>query len=252
MAMPVSSKKASRTLTLEIGGPRITADKFRQSINTFLDILNEVTKEFSGSSRAVKWIVSVRPGSAIIDLKAESASERLPSDEVPVLVNAIQTGLQTIEETATRPPFFNNSTLKKAKDLASIVDGEIDSIRVRRDDQTSSITLHTSANVISLLAIAYRDWGSIEGEISEISTRGESHVYIYDRLLNKHIRCRVDEDTLEEMAHHWKRRVSVTGYIRYYAGGEAKEIEVKEFEVFPDPHTLPGFDEVCGLFKEAD
>ncbi len=250
--MSDSSKKPSRTLTLEIGGPKITSDKFRRSINTFLDIIDEVVKDFAGSARSVKWIVSVRSGSAMIILKAESATPRFPSSKVPALLDVIQEGFDTIEKTATRPPYFSDSALKKAKDLASIVDGEIDSIKVRRDDKISSVTPYTSANVGALFATGYKDWGSIEGEISEVSSRGANHVYIHDRLLNRHVRCHVTEDTLKEMAPYWGKRVCVTGYIRYYPNGETKDIDVESFEGFPDPHTLPGFDEVCGLFKDAD
>ncbi len=250
--MPGSSKKTSRTLMLEIDGPRITANKFRKSINTFLDIIDEVVKDFSGSARSVRWIVSVRPGSAVIILRAESASPRLPPNGVPVLLDIIHTGFDTIEKTSIRPPYFSDSALKKTKDLASIVDGEIDSIKVRRDDKTSSVTSYTSANVSALFATGYKDWGSIEGQISEVSSRGVSHVYVHDRLLKKHVRCHVTEDMLQEMAPYWGKRVSVTGYIRYYPGGEPKDVDVERFEVFPDPHILPGFKEVCGLFKDAD
>jgi len=94
-----------------------------------------------------------------------------------------------------------------------------------------------------------KDWGSVEGRLSEISERGVRRVYVYDRLLDKHIRCHVTDEILEDIAPYWRKRVTVSGLIRYHSNWEIKDIEVQSFEVFPPSETLPSFDDVRGIFK---
>jgi len=255
MAMPSRVSTKSQSITLEIAGSRIPADRFRKSINAFLSLIDEVVRDFSGSKHDVRWLVSVSPGSALMHFQPETIGEHLPSDQIPVLLETIHCGIRTIEKTSQRPAHFTDLALKKARKLAELLGDEgegIDSIRIWNNGDKSPITTQTLANIDSLFGTASTDWGSIEGRLSEVSERGERHVYVYDRLLDRHIRCHLTEDLLKEMAPYWGKRVNVTGFIRYYSGGDIKDINVEEYEVFPDPHTLPGFDEVFGMFKEVD
>ncbi|MBI4963042.1 MAG: hypothetical protein HY913_07195 [Desulfomonile tiedjei] len=253
--MPTETTKKLRSLTLEIDGPKITADKFRKAFNAFLDLINEVARDFSGSKQTVRWIVSVSSGSANIHFQPESISPHFPPDQLPALLSCIESGVDTIETSSERPRHFSNFALKKARDVAEVIgsDGErLDSIKIRTESKIHRVTTKTLANVDSIFETVSKDWGSIEGRISEVSERGADHVYIKDRLLNRHIRCHVSQDMLNDMAPFWGRRANVTGFIRYDRDGEIKDIEVQEFEVFPEAHTLPRFEEVYGLFREAD
>lgn len=250
-----TSKDKAQSLTFTITGSRIPADKFRAGINAFMSLIDEVVRDFSGSRHSVKWIISVSPGSAILHFRPESVSPRMPLEDLPIIIENIQSGLNTLETTSRRPPHFNDVALKKAKEIASITgdDGQgIEAIEISTNGRKNSITTKTLANVDSLFKTTSRDWGSIEGRITEVSERGERHVYIYDRLLDKSIRCLLTEDKLNEIAPHWGKWVNVSGFIRYFMGGEIKDIAVEDFQVFPDLHTLPSFEDVQGLFREVE
>ncbi len=250
-----TGKDKAEFLTLEIAGSRIPADKFRKGVNAFMSLIDEVVREFSGSKHNIRWIVSVSPGSAILNFEPEPVGPQLPPDDIPTVLDTIQSGLNTVEKSPQRPTYFNDVALKRTREIAAMTgNGEqgIDSIHIRRNGKKNTITTQTLANIDSMLKPASTDWGSLEGRLSEVSERGERHVYIYDRILDKQIRCHLNKELLEKIAPYWGKRVNVTGLIRYYAGGDVKDINVEEYEVFPDPHTLPGFDEVRGLFKELD
>jgi hypothetical protein len=254
--MTTANTLRSQELTFEIDGPKITADELRRSFGAFLDVINEVAREVSGIPHSVDWIVSsVSTGSARIHLRAESISKILPTHKIPDLLDTIQIGFQIIEGTSTRPSHFNDSALRKVRELASIVNGGQDgpdSIIIRRDGQINSVTTKTLSNVDSFFGTESKDWGSIEGKLTGIFERGGYKLWVYDDLLRKNIPCQVPSELLEEVLKAFGKRVSVSGLIRYRRGGEINNIVIEDFEVFPDPRSLPGFDEVRGLFRSAD
>lgn len=250
--MAARVNKKTHTLTLEISGSRITADKFRKEVNAFLDAINEVVKDFSGASGHVRWIVTVSPGSAILHLRPETTTPRLPTRKMKKLMSVIHSGFEVIETTSTKPPHFNDVALSKAKEMASIVDGGLESIKIRLNEETTTITDKTLRNVTSLLATTYKDWGTIEGTLEGIFKRGEYRIWIYDDLLNKEITCLVPSALRDEVLNAFEKRVSAFGLIHYRRGGEINSIEVENFEVLPDSESLPSFDQVYGIFRGMD
>jgi len=242
-------------LILEIDGPQITANKFRKGINAFLDVIDEVVKEMSGSKKAVRWIVSVNAGSLQVALEAQSVSKKLPPHEIPIVLEKIQNGLHMIEKGEKKPPYFNDTALLKARELASIANGkrrQIDSIKVRRNEQVARVTTKTLANVDSFFGTASTAWGSVEGRLSIISERGGLNITVYDDVSEKYIRCNVPEQILEDILAAYRKRVSVSGEIRYFPNGDIKDIAVENFELFPDPNTLPDFEDLFGMFRKAE
>lgn len=242
-------------LILEIDGPQVTASKFRRGINAFLDIIDEVVKEMSGSKRTIRWIISVNPGSLQVALKAQSVSRRLPPSQIPNVLQTIQRGLRTIEKGAKKPPHFNDTALMKARELASIANGkgaQVDSIKVRRSEQVERVTTKTLAHVDTVFGTASTAWGSVEGRLSIISERGGLNITVYDDVSEKYIRCHVPEKILAEVLAAYRKRVSVSGVIRYYPNGDIKDITVEDFEPFPAPETLPDFEDLFGMFREAE
>ena len=60
------TKKGSLTLTLE--GDAIPLEKFKQAVNSFLELVESVSHEAIGKKGdKIKWNVSVKPGSAIVN-----------------------------------------------------------------------------------------------------------------------------------------------------------------------------------------
>jgi hypothetical protein len=240
-------------LTLEMAGPRITASRFRKGVNAFLDLVEEVAKEFSGASRSVEWVVSVSAGSARISVEAEPVT--LASTEVPNLLDAIETGLRTVEAGSDRPRYFTDNALTDARTLASLVDEkerELDLVRVWRHGKASRVTSQTLANVDSILGTESKDWGSVEGRLQGVLSHKGFKIWVVDPINDKAIQCFFSAELLEEMVNAFGKRVSVAGLVRYRRDGEIKSVQVEEFEVFPEAETLPSFEDVYGILRGID
>jgi hypothetical protein len=247
----MTEHKEVERLTLEMDGPRITADKFRRGVNAFLDVLDEVVKDISGAKKHVQWIIGVRSGSLLIDLQPESTGPEFPSHRISFVLDAIQNGCDEIERGEKRPPHFSDLALSKMSDLASILHSKregLDCIRLRRNGRTNQITVKTLANVDSILGAASKAWGSVDGWLSVVSDRGSLNISIYDDVSERYVKCLVPESLLDCILASYRKRISVSGLIRYHRSGIMKDILVEEFEVFPDPRTLPDLQDLFGIF----
>jgi hypothetical protein len=94
--MNATDRYTPQELTFELDGPRITADTFRKAINAFLDVIDAVAQDISGSTRGVDWIVSVSSGSTRIHFRAASVKGGVPDAQIPYLLDTIQTGFYTL------------------------------------------------------------------------------------------------------------------------------------------------------------
>lgn len=246
--MRTSVGKKSRSLTLELPDSFVAADVFRKTIDAFIDLINEVTRDVSGSAEKVKWTVSVSRGSTRIRFQAESTS--LPVQEVAAIAEIIQGGCHAIQTESKRPPHFSRAALRKTKELVSVLDtenGGPNLIRIKRNRAVCSLTPETIINIDLVLGRGSKDWGSIEGRLSSISERTGHKLTVYDRLLDKHILCSFPQKLLSKALHAFGKRISVSGIIRYSGDGEIENIRVRDLKIFPDPKTLPKFADVFGI-----
>lgn len=243
----------AETLTLEIDGPRITAEKFEAGIDAFLTILKDVSKDVTGKTRAVKWFVSVSPGSIKIEFTPQ-ARDIAPAT-LNSVVDTIEYGIVSVEADATLPPHFSERAMTSVRKLAAILDGthrDLDRVQIWRNGTPHPISTRALANVDSFYGIESRDWGTIEGILDGVYDRQGLKCTVLDILTNRRVKCFVGDDLLDEVLDAFDKRVSVSGVIRYRRHGEPDSIDIQEFSLLPAPEELPTFEEVRGILKGTE
>ncbi len=85
-----------------------------------------------------------------------------------------------------------------------------------------------------------------------VSAGGGYSFSVYDDVRGKSISCHFPAELVPKVLAAFEKRVCVSGLIRYTGRGDIKSVEVEDFEVFPDPEQLPGFEDIFGLFGGAD
>ena len=244
-----------KRLTLNLGGPKIRASKFRKAVNAFIDLINEVSNETTNISRGVQWVVKVRPGSVLVDFIPEP--DKAPPRLVAIIPETITNGLNELEKNKERPQYFSDFALEKALELASVIDpkGEdIESLQIQMDGKPSKLSHQIVANIESILKSPISAYGTIEGKLQTISVRGNIHCYIYDTLTDQGVRCNVraeDDELFQELMDHFKKRVIAYGKIRYKKTGAPSSILLEKFKVVLDQDKLPKFNDVYGIFGEG-
>jgi hypothetical protein len=240
----------SRKLTLHIDGQRITADRFRRAVDAFFDLVTDVATVVTGESKAIDWVVSVGAGS--INLAA-SGEARKPSTPVTQVVYAVYSGFQELaKKSPERPAYFTDNALEKTRDLIRLQDGKgVSTIQVRRSRSRVTLNQKVLQNIERLLGSSLAEMGAIEGKLEMVSFHGGLQVGVWDLLTDKMVRCNVTPDLEPRVMAALKKRVSLSGKIRYRSNGDAISIDADDIEIFPDTSQLPTADAVYGILSKV-
>ncbi|MHA1343771.1 MAG: hypothetical protein ACTSQG_07285 [Promethearchaeota archaeon] len=235
---------------LELGGLKISADNFVKGVNSFFDLIDEISKEFIGKKKII-WNVTVESGSNYIIAEPELLNGDY--EKVCEIVNTINNGIDIIENKEYRPKHFSDNALKYVSKLASIVDEkepDLYSVKIRINGKSQKITHKSVANIDKIMGIKYRDYGAIEGRLKMISERKGLRFVVYDDYYDNPIRCYFESEIINEVVNAFGKRVSVYGLILYKAKGVPYSIKVKKFRIFKDKKDLPTINDVLGIFED--
>lgn len=244
----MAEKSTPKALTLRIAGQRITADRFLKAVSAFVGLINDVADNVSGEHGAFRWIVSVEGGSAIVHFRPEPRKASL--DYASASIRAVNDGLDLVERRPERPRFWSDTALRKAKDLAEVLeidDGSVDHISVKLDRQQVEITRKLTAHVNDLIGADYTSLGTIEGRLRTVTEAGGVHFVVQDPLTHNSVRCYIEDEDVERYLGAFRKRVSVYGEIRYWKDGQPISITVREFRVLRESHELPRAKDVKGI-----
>ena len=244
------------SLTFEIDGPRITAQRFRNGFNAFLQMADEVANSVAGKPHAVEWLLSVESGSVCMHIAPEA--NKIPPEHIPVAIHAIQAGLGSLEvRDDVWPEHFSEKALEAAKAMGEVLsnsEGELSTVQIRYNGQATKMSSRSVASVDQLLQGKYRDHGTVEGRIQVLSKRGKTRFSIDDDISGRNINCyfpiELWDDVLQSFDPKTDRRVSVSGPILYRRDGAPVKMTVEEFRVLRPKDELPSWSDVLGILAE--
>jgi len=240
-------------LILEIEGKKITSNKFKSTIKSFFDFVDEISSQITAKKKPILWIVSVGHSSVRLNLSPEVKKEdRLV---IPDIIKTIENGINTINTQDVRPKYYSDDALKSLRELASIIDPtkeEINSIKVFTNGNKNEISTKAIGNVDSILQIRREELGSIEGKLEVISSRRGLHFVIYDSLKNRPVTCYFKDDFIEKVLTAFNKRVYVFGLIKYRRGGIPYSIQIEKFRIFRPQSELPTPEDVLGIIKDIN
>jgi hypothetical protein len=238
-------------LTLEIDGHNITPDKFMRGVRAFFGLVREVTRDIIAPQQFLHWVVQVKSGSNLIGLAPQQFN--VSPTVLDNIYEKIEDGIEIIENEAKEPDRFTEGALRHIRELASVVGtDETDDTRVRvwTKRRPVPITHKAVAHVAVLLSTQYEDFGTVEGWIHVISDQGALHVFVAEPVWNRRIRCYFDENMLPLFLAAFRKRVELTGRIKYRRDGKPISIEATALSEFPESEDLPSYREMRGMFRE--
>lgn len=239
-----------RPLTLRLSEDIIPAQQFKSAVDAFVDILNEVTAAFSTANKAqVEWGIAVRSGSSVLVAVPESPQPGL----LAPLTHVIVTGLAALESGGERPDYFSDRALGAVRTLSKIAKDDL-KVEIKTTGIETLLSQQANIAVGHVLDAKYSDYGSLDGYMQVLSTRGKIKATLFDDLTDRPISCTFENSdgaVLDELfrAMRSKRRVEVSGLISYRADGQPVKITVESFEVFPHQDTLPDIKDIIGIFR---
>ena len=244
------TKKGSLTLTLE--GDAIPLEKFKQAVNSFLELVESVSHEAIGKKGdKIKWNVSVKPGSAIVNATPEytattAGAIRDVFDAIPNGIGSLSRGI------ATAPRLFNASAIRSVKRLATVHElggNGLSAIKISGNRMKKTVTHKVAVTVNQIIGTSYEAYGSIEGKLQALWDREGFKFSVFDALLDRRIECYVNDDLIEPAIDGFRKRVRVSGLVQYNRGGLPISVTASEIYEFPPNNKLAGGADVRGIFK---
>jgi hypothetical protein len=238
------------SIKLKIEGNRIPEKQFRNAIESFFDLVDEISQSVTGKTQKVKWLVSVKPGSVEIHLSSDQKTKQ--AEYVPRIAAIIDEGIKGIAKPDFKSQYYSDKALESIRRMAISVDPskeEIEAISISVNGKGTFLTPEMIVNIDSLLEIKREEYGSIEGRLDLISSRKGYHFFITDNIRNHPVKCDFPEIMKERILASFNKKVYIFGLIKYRKGNIPYSIQLQYIKTIKDQNLLPTADEVFGILK---
>jgi hypothetical protein len=240
--------KEYNTLELYLEHNEVEYSRLLKVLDYFYAFIEDLTTSVAGDKNAIKWNVNMKEGS--IRLLNAAYSDYEHAHAIPEIYTCIKSGINALGYEAVRPDKYTDSILKKLRRLASLKKDGIN-YKIKMDNDEVEIRSDILINNINtVLSWKYEDYGSVEGKLQSISSRGELKFILYECLTDKAVKCVFQEDLLAKAVQSFNKRIYVFGILRYNNTHDPVSIVVQELDVFPDDNDLPTFSEMKGILGD--
>lgn len=253
LEMTMDPKNVKGEIALELDAERVSASDFETAVDSFISLVREVTRQVNDSLPLDSWFVRVQEGSQVLSLAPNPL--KLTESVSRQVVGNIMDGIAALEDSANTPRNFSERALKRTRSISklSVTDANRDlPIRLLTRQRSCSVSRRTYDNVSKLLDVKYEDEGSVDGTLEVVSAHNGYEFRVYDPVWSRAIRCTFSEELLPSALAAFKKRVEVTGQIKYTQDGFPISVKVARFDIFPEGDELPGRKDVRGIFEQIN
>ena len=240
---------AEKPMPIEVSVPiGISVQKLSVVMASFNGLYKEVSKDLGVADVKDLLVNHYREGSLVIECSPSLAEHTDPLEAERVNI-AVLDGLEQLKK-GTRPRGFTNAALRHVARISSVAIS--DDITVVIGNGIRSVKCaHTLESVAKhLVDIRTMSWGSVEGTIQMISTRGSPSFNLYEVLTDERIECHFRSNLIESVKESLENRVVVYGEI-HKKGDEFEYVKVEKIHRRPPSDELPGFDDIRGIFADG-
>ncbi len=233
-------------------GEDIPVDAFHDASQALSGLLSELDVSISGK-QSRKWrIADLSTGSANLAIYPN-----LQDEGSALMISSALSGVALIDKEAEYPPFFTDKALLKAKEFASIINGEVERVAIfgnsgKGKTQRVQVTQRVAAHVDQLIGTSTIISGEIEGTLEALTIHNSTEFSIYEVISSHRVRCTCDRKTLDELTDPARlgRRIAVKGEIRSNVRGEPTSVKVKNYRILRNADELPQAKDIRGLFAK--
>lgn len=240
----------SDTIEIRIGATNLTPDRFLVAVRSFLEVVQGISRNISGSDQLIHWVVEVDRGSSVVRNRVTN-----PSKQSAESIEAICKGLDSLRSGINRVPYgFTIPEVRASRALVSVIGGDVQSIIIKNgsSEQPLSQEILRTADVI-LLGEKQKDFGSVEGRVTDLSEHERFTCSIYDPVYRQTVVCYLQSNEAQDVAARaFRKRVLVSGLIHYSAEGWPDRITADSIRIFPEENELPSLQEIQAIYRSTD
>src|SRR6266566_9497591 len=215
------------TIRIKARGEHFTVGVLIRTFERALDALRSAAR--SSRQPLADWMVETLNSNGELRLTVRGIEE-------DATVPSYLRGLRTLETTATAPPTFDEADLTTARRLVGLLEKDVDSIVITAPgEEPVTPTQHVAANVDAILRKRYRySYGTIEGRLETLNVHSTNAFTIYDVLTDGKTLCEFPESMYAQAYAAVRKRVLVTGRIKFNRDGDTVSMIVETMRERPD------------------
>ena len=241
---------AEGTAPIEVSVPiGISVANLSTVMASISGLYKEVGKDIGVTDVTDLFVSRHREGSLVIECSPVLTDDADPL-EAERVSRALLDGLEELKK-GERPIDFNNAALKHVSRISRVATSDDSAVVVGSRGRSVKCSLALNSVVNRLVELKTKSWGSVEGTIQMISTRGTPSFNIYEILTDKRISCSFDIRLLESIKRSLESRVVVYGEI-YRKGDEIEYVKIEKIRRHLPSDKLPGFADIRGIFADSD
>lgn len=238
-------------LTLELG-EYPSPDVFLKAATAFFGYVTSISRISSGAEPPPRWVVRVREGSDLLALEPDTVT---PSPTHRLVTKRAGEYFRTLVRDGIEAAGLPETALNHLNVLSELATGPRKKPRMMRiwfERMPEVLDATIASKVREEEQLGYSDHGTVEGTMDTVMDRdGRLEFRVRDALLGQAVMCHIREEQLQEAFSTFRKRVEVSGIIRYRRDGVPKSIEVERFEILPNDDDLPSPDDVRGILRLA-
>lgn len=242
--------KPNKEITFKINTTKMPADMFVRVVDSFVTMLSEVSKGTAGPG-TVNWNISVDQGSEELIASPEAKDIENKELEQRVVENTFS-GIVAIENgDPTRPDCFPEKAYEAYRQISEDIKKSSFSAEFYTDaDLENSIKVCRELSAIEQeVDSPTKSYGSVTGEIKQISALNDLYFRIEDELTGAHIKCSCsDKSILIDASKSFSRRVHVYGIIKRKLDGAIDEMQALRIDPIDEDKIIP-FSKLPGMIS---
>jgi len=231
-------------IVVEGKSDRLAARALVEALRNTVDVLRELEEQVSDNRRStVQWDVAAIRMSSPLTLTLEARVRPQARDHSSDVVRGFLGGLKSLERRARPPAEFSDDALRKTREIISLLDDGVGRIQFSAPGgEPVTPTLHSAANIDEILRKHighYEEDGSIQGDLEVLSAHNGVHVDIWDVFTRSRVQCSIADELIEDAKAAFRRRVEVSGRVKYTRKGKPVSIQVESIRILRDQSELP-------------
>ena len=226
---------------------RIPASVFIRSLNSFLDLINDVDSTLSQKPRgSVRWDLVSLQMSSPASVEFAGVSHIQAMDYSQPIQDSVLDGIEQLKERPEQPQFYSFSALTKVRRMAEQAKF-LKWLTVFTDNRRTEITKQVSTNVEYIMTTGSRSLGSVRGSLDALKVHAGHEFQIWSPKSRRPVTCQFEKPMLPGVIAHLKQQVEVFGQLHRNQRGEPILMRVEQFFPLESAKTVPSLHEVSGL-----
>jgi len=192
------------TITLALSG-EVSLDQFAAAVKDFSALVDALSAEIADQDRA-EWIVEYldAAGSATMTFAGQATEE----ETVERIARAYAVVGHSLARGEALP--YSDKVQSAARRITGVLDGTVTAVRFETQEETATVV---SPSVQAETQRQLHAYGSVEGRVQTLTSRGGLRFVLYDSLFGKPVYCYLQAGGEEMMRGAWDRRAVVEGWV---------------------------------------